>query len=133
VTCEQLTAFIADYLAGELDAETTLAFEEHLLGCSECISFLNTYRKTIDAIRSLRNEDIPPEMQDRVRRFLDRRLRDQGSRRIRQLIWKWIKHASSAPVTSSPALRYPLHPFPPCCVQGNRWTWCRNRQSKHHL
>jgi predicted anti-sigma-YlaC factor YlaD len=83
VTCEQLTAFIADYLAGDLDAETTLAFEEHLLGCSECISFLNTYRTTIDVVRSLRNEDIPPEMQDRVRRFFDRRLMGQGSRWIR--------------------------------------------------
>jgi anti-sigma factor RsiW len=83
VTCEQLTAFIADYLAGELDPETTLAFEEHLLGCPECISFLNTYRKTIDAVRSLRNEAIPPEMQNRVRRFLDRRQMGQGSRWIR--------------------------------------------------
>jgi anti-sigma factor RsiW len=73
VTCEQLTTFIADYLAGELDAETTSAFEQHLRGCSDCIPFLNTYRKTIDAVRSLRDADIPPELTDRVRRFLQRR------------------------------------------------------------
>ena len=78
MTCEQLTAFLADYLAGGLAAETTLAFEAHLDGCSECISFLNTYRRTIGAVRSLRDGDIPPEMQDRVRRFLDNRRRDQG-------------------------------------------------------
>jgi anti-sigma factor RsiW len=70
VTCEQVTAFIADYLAGELDAETTLAFEQHLQGCSDCLPFLNTYRKTIDTVRSLCDADILPELQDRVRRFL---------------------------------------------------------------
>jgi anti-sigma factor RsiW len=35
VTCEQLTTFITDYLTGNLDAETTLAFEQHLQGCSD--------------------------------------------------------------------------------------------------
>lgn len=82
MTCEQLTTFIADYLAGELDAETTLAFEQHLQGCSDCLPFLNTYRKTIDTVRSLRDADIPPELQDRVRRFLQQRRKDQGSTRI---------------------------------------------------
>jgi anti-sigma factor RsiW len=74
VTCEQLTAFIADYLAGGLDPETALAFEEHLYGCSDCTAFLNTYRRTIDVVRSLRSEDIPHDMQDRVRQCLERRL-----------------------------------------------------------
>jgi predicted anti-sigma-YlaC factor YlaD len=74
VTCEQLTAFIADYLAGELNPETTLAFEEHLSGCSDCTAFSNTYRRTIDVVRSLRSEDIPHDLQDRVRRWLQRRL-----------------------------------------------------------
>jgi hypothetical protein len=60
VTCEQLTTFIADYIAGKLDVETTLAFEQHLQGCSDCIPFLNTYRQTIDAVRSLCDADIPP-------------------------------------------------------------------------
>jgi anti-sigma factor RsiW len=73
VTCEQLTTFIADYLAGELDAETTSAFEQHLRDCSDCVPFLNAYRKTIDAIRSLRDADIPPELADRVGRFLQQR------------------------------------------------------------
>ncbi len=70
MTCEELTAFIADYLTGKLNTGTTLAFEQHLQGCADCIPFLNTYRKTIDAFRSLRDADIPPELQDRVRRFL---------------------------------------------------------------
>jgi anti-sigma factor RsiW len=91
VTCEQLTTFIADYIAGKLDTETTLAFEQHLQGCSDCLPFLNTYRKTIDAVRSLREADIPPELQDRVRRFLQQGRKDQGSTPIWCLIWRWIK------------------------------------------
>ena len=76
MTCEELTAFIGDYLAAKLDAETTVAFGQHLQGCSDCMSFLNTYRKTLDAVRSLRDADIPPELQDRVRQFLQQRRKD---------------------------------------------------------
>jgi Putative zinc-finger len=59
VTCEQLTPFVPDYLAGKLSAETTLAFAQHVQGSSDCLPFLNTYRKTIDAVRSLCDMDIP--------------------------------------------------------------------------
>jgi hypothetical protein len=85
VTCEQLTSFVPAHLAGKLDAETTLAFAQHLQGCSDCLSFLNTYRKSIDAVRSLRDPDVPPELYDRVRRSLQQRRNDQGSMRIRCL------------------------------------------------
>jgi predicted anti-sigma-YlaC factor YlaD len=85
VTCEQLTTFIPDHLAGKLDGETTLAFAQHLQACSDCLPFLNTYRKTIDAVRSLRDTDIPPELYDRVRQSRQRRRNDQGSMCIRWL------------------------------------------------
>ena len=77
MTCEELTAFIGDYLAAKLDAETTVAFGQHLQGCSDCMSFLNTYHKTLDAVRSLRRRrEFPPELQDRVRQFLQQRRKD---------------------------------------------------------
>jgi anti-sigma factor RsiW len=110
VTCEQLTTFIADYIAGKLDTETTLAFEQHLQGCSDCLPFLNTYRKTIDAVRSLREADIPPELQDRVRRFLQQRRKDQGSTRIWCLIWRWIKYRVSPLLAGVDMLRSTLRP-----------------------
>jgi len=46
-TCKRATSLISDYLTGELAPETTLAFEEHLGKCSDCVPFLNTYKKTI--------------------------------------------------------------------------------------
>jgi predicted anti-sigma-YlaC factor YlaD len=76
VTCEQLTTFVADYLVGQLNAETSVAFAQHLQGCADCLPFLNTYRKTIAAVRSLRDTNIPPELYDRVRRSLQQRRND---------------------------------------------------------
>ncbi len=46
-TCKRETSLLSDYLSGELDTETTLAFQEHLGKCSDYVAFLNTYKKTI--------------------------------------------------------------------------------------
>lgn len=52
ITCKQATSLIMDYLTGELDSETTSAFEKHLKACQDCLTFLNTYKKTIQLTRS---------------------------------------------------------------------------------
>ena len=75
MTCKKVTALIADYLTGELDPETTSVFERHLLECRDCASFLKTYNKSTQAIRSLRYQDIPPEMRRRVRKFLQQKVK----------------------------------------------------------
>ncbi len=81
LTCQQVTDLIADYLSGALDAATASAFEAHLRGCLNCVAFLNTYKSTIHTLRSLRYEDIPAEMEERVRRFLEaKRSRDGQGR-----------------------------------------------------
>lgn len=68
--CEQATRLIADYLSGELDRKTAIALEKHLILCPDCVSFLTTYKETLRAARSLRYEDMPAEMQERVHEFL---------------------------------------------------------------
>ena len=69
-TCKQATALILDYLTGELDPKTARLFEEHLMVCPDCVSFLNSYKETIKFTRSLSYEDIPSGMKKRIRRFL---------------------------------------------------------------
>jgi len=71
--CQEITDLLLDYITGELDPETVAAFEEHLRLCPDCVAFLNTYKKTVQATRSLRFGDIPAEMEKRVRRFLRER------------------------------------------------------------
>ena len=70
ITCQHITALILDYVTGELDPRTTLAFKAHLRKCPDCIAFLSTYQKTVQAAQSLRYESIPLQMRRRVRQFL---------------------------------------------------------------
>jgi hypothetical protein len=82
MTCQRVTAMIRDYLAGELAPEIAAALEEHLRDCPDCTVFINTYRRTAQALQSIRYEDIPAEMQSRVRQFLRAKIKrfppDQG-------------------------------------------------------
>jgi len=75
ITCQHITALILDYVTGELDPRTTLAFKAHLRICPDCIAFLSTYQKTIQAAQSLRYESIPLQMRRRVRQFLRERIK----------------------------------------------------------
>jgi anti-sigma factor RsiW len=70
ITCEQVTALLIDYVAGDLDPASTLVLEQHLQNCPDCVAFLRTYRESIRRTRTLRYEDIPEELQDRVHAFL---------------------------------------------------------------
>lgn len=75
MTCERVTALMRDYLAGELSPAMTATLEEHLRRCPDCVAFLKTYQKTTQAVESLRDEDIPAELQIRVRQFLRAKLK----------------------------------------------------------
>ena len=73
--CQQVTDLILDYLTGELHPDTAAEFKKHLRICPDCVAFLNTYNKTIQMTQSLRYEDIPAEMEKRVRRFLQKKIK----------------------------------------------------------
>jgi anti-sigma factor RsiW len=75
MTCERVTALLRDYLAGELNPEITSAFEEHLRRCPDCVAFFKTYQKTTQALQALRHEEIPADLQIRVRQFLRAKLK----------------------------------------------------------
>ena len=81
ITCQHITALILDYVTGELDAETALAFKAHLRKCPDCIAFLSTYQKTVHAAQSLRYESIPLEMRKRVRQFLREKIKGSPNNR----------------------------------------------------
>jgi anti-sigma factor RsiW len=70
LTCAQVTQLIHDYLQGELPPDITARFEEHLRRCDDCVAFLKTYQQTVREVQSLTHEDVPQDMQIRVRQFL---------------------------------------------------------------
>ncbi len=65
-TCTTEVALIGDYLASRLSSRVLNAFEKHLKDCSDCASFLRTYKKTMEVTRSfLRMESAkrrPPHL-----------------------------------------------------------------------
>ena len=75
VTCEQATALLLDYITGTLDPGTTLILERHLERCVDCVAFLQTYKETIQATRTLRYEDMPGELQNRLLQTLHTKMR----------------------------------------------------------
>ena len=88
LTCQQVTALLVEYVTDALAPKTLRAFQEHLRACEDCFAYLNTYRATIRATRTLRYDDIPTALQDRLLSFLHTRVsrappscscrRDQG-------------------------------------------------------
>ena len=79
MNCRRATTLIIEYEVGALDFMTILASRAHLLDCSDCVAFLETYRKTIELTRSLPSEELSPEAQSRIRRSLDRRIKHPSS------------------------------------------------------
>lgn len=72
MTCRELIEFLADYLEGSLPSEQRAVFEQHLGICSQCVTYLDTYRKTIQLERAALCDEAqvadPPE--DLVRAIL---------------------------------------------------------------
>lgn len=68
--CRDIVELLGEYLDGELDLATAEALTAHLADCQECTAFLNTYRGTVRAARQLTESDLPPQLRERLLRFL---------------------------------------------------------------
>lgn len=67
ITCRQLIDFIGDYVEGTLDDGSRMEFERHLGRCRSCQAYLETYRQTMAAARTLLAtddavDDVPEEL-----------------------------------------------------------------------
>lgn len=72
-SCRAIVDVLCDYLEGELPPEEAMDFDSHMADCPPCVSFLKTYRKTTELCRSLSPEEIPTELKERLKQFLERR------------------------------------------------------------
>jgi anti-sigma factor RsiW len=71
--CGSVVRLLADYLERQLPPSVQQELERHLQRCPHCIAQLHTYESTISLLRSLREEELPPELRLTLKSFLDRR------------------------------------------------------------
>jgi anti-sigma factor RsiW len=70
--CTDIVGLLADYVEHHLPPEVHSELEQHLSRCSRCVAQLKTYQSTVSLLRSLTEDDLPPELRCTLRAFLDR-------------------------------------------------------------
>ena len=69
MTCRELSEFIADYLSGEIPADTRQQFDRHLFLCANCVNYLASYKATMElGRRAFEDEDadVPPQVPEEL-------------------------------------------------------------------
>ena len=76
--CKQMTDLVLGYVTGKLPAKTKREFDRHLSICPDCVSFLNTYKKTVTLTKTIQADDIPAKVRENVMNFLRKQIRRVG-------------------------------------------------------
>ena len=70
--CTDLVGLLADYVEHHLPPEVHADLDRHLSRCPRCVAQLKTYEKTLSLLRSIKDEDLPPELRCTLHAFLHR-------------------------------------------------------------
>lgn len=70
--CTDLVGLLADFVEGQLSPQVHADLERHLAACPRCVAQLRTYQSTVSLLRSIREEDLPPELRSTLKAFVDR-------------------------------------------------------------
>lgn len=60
ITCSEVVELITEYCEGALTATDTRRFERHLVACPPCREYLSQLRDMIQAVGTLREDDVSP-------------------------------------------------------------------------
>ena len=69
-TCEEVNRFLAEYVEGTLPRETVDRFNNHMSRCKCCGPYLESYRATIDLVRTGEEIELPDELVEHTIAFL---------------------------------------------------------------
>ena len=69
--CGSVVKLLADYLERQLAPSLRHEFEQHLQKCPRCVAQLRTYESTVHLLRSLKEDELPPELRLTVKSFID--------------------------------------------------------------
>lgn len=66
IECRQIAELLTDYVEGRLPSATRELIDWHIDGCGPCVAFVNTFRSTVEAVRTLTDPPVPPELKQRL-------------------------------------------------------------------
>ncbi len=72
-SCRETVELFLDYLEGRLPAADQAELDRHFEACPPCLDILRSYRAVPDICRDATAKSIPPEVADRLHRFLAER------------------------------------------------------------
>jgi anti-sigma factor RsiW len=64
LTCRELVELVSDYLEGALPARDRLLFEQHLVFCPPCTTYVEQLRQTVRLVGRLSEEALGDESRD---------------------------------------------------------------------
>lgn len=68
--CKEIFALLSDYLDLELPPDGCAEIEAHLAGCTSCIEFVESLRKTIELCRLYHPSEVPEPIGKQAREQL---------------------------------------------------------------
>lgn len=66
LTCRELVELVTTYLEDVMPAVELRRFEAHVEACPGCAAHLTQMRHTIEALGTLRQEEVPPHRRERL-------------------------------------------------------------------
>ncbi len=64
--CREVVEVLTDYLEGALAIDERVALEQHLHFCEGCADYVRQFRTSIGLTGRLQEEDVPPQVMDRI-------------------------------------------------------------------
>jgi anti-sigma factor (TIGR02949 family) len=78
LSCREILDKLSEYIDAELDPSLCDEIEAHMAGCSPCVAFLNTLKKTVVLYKSCgEQESLPEEVSIDLHRFLRERCAEE--------------------------------------------------------
>ena len=74
--CQDLVGLLADYVERQLPPAVHASLERHLSACPRCVAQVQSYQSTVSLWRTIRDDELPPELRCTLKSFLDRNCRN---------------------------------------------------------
>jgi anti-sigma factor RsiW len=74
--CQDLVGLLADYVERQLPPAVQASLERHLSACPRCVAQVQSYQSTVSLLRTIRDDELPPELRCTLKSFLDRNCRN---------------------------------------------------------